>query len=96
MNILLGVRDCCANRVLGRNSGLGQCIVTRVKIFAILVRNSQAYGYTYGIGEDSEYLLHLHEHALVRWKLSILSKKLLLLRVQLLRNRTFQPMTILP
>jgi len=96
MNILLGVRDCCANRVLGRNSGLGQCIVTRVKIFAILVRNGQAYGCTSGTAENSENLLHLHKHALVRWKLAILSKKLLFLRVQLLRNRTVSAVIILP
>jgi hypothetical protein len=70
----------------GRNSGLGQRIVTRVEIFAILVRNSQAYGCTYGIGGNSSHLLHLHKHALVRWKLAILSKKLLLLRVQLLQK----------
>jgi hypothetical protein len=42
MDILLGIRDCCADCALGRNSGLGQRIVTRVKIFAILVRNGQA------------------------------------------------------
>lgn len=86
MGILFGIRDCGADRALGRNSGLGQRIVTRVEIFTILVRNSQANGCIYGIGGNSSYLLHLHKHALVRWKLAILSKKLLLLRVQLLQK----------
>jgi len=92
--ILLWIGNSSANSSRRSDASLGESVVARIKVFALLESDRVSTSMQNEKRANSHFL-HLHQRVLVCRQLSILRKELLLLRVQFLTNSSLQHQQVL-
>lgn len=90
-SLLLGIGDGGPDGVLGGNAGLGESVVSRIEVFAILADGATCQDLNRLDSRLYAYLLHLVQDILVGGQLAVQAEELLLLCRQFLQQTILAP-----